>query len=139
MTGRPPPLRWATVDLRTSVYLVASTTVVAVTGSIDLATVPALRDALLAAVADHPGERVAVDLDEVDVLDDTGLGILLGVAARARRHGGDLVIVCANPRLRQRFSLTGLDRAITVTTGLADHLPTDRAPDAFGHGGPATP
>ena len=62
-------------------------------GSVDLATLPQLGDALFRLVADHPGQRVAVDLDGVDVLDDTGLGVLLGAAGRARQAGGDLVVV----------------------------------------------
>ena len=62
-------------------------------------------------LADHAGRTVAVDLDGVDALDDTGLGVLLGAAGRARQAGGDLVVVCASEHLRARFTLTGLDRA----------------------------
>ena len=90
------------------------------TGPVDLSTVPTLQNALARVVAERPGERIAVDLDAVDALDDVGLGILLGAAGRARRSGGDIVIVCANDRLRDRFGLTGLDRAITVTSSIAD-------------------
>jgi anti-sigma B factor antagonist len=65
---------------------------------------------------------VAVDLDGVDVLDDSGLGALLGAAGRARRTGGDLVVVASDQRLRDRFTLTGLDRAVDVVDQLAAAL-----------------
>lgn len=92
--------------------------VVVLIGSVDLSTVPPLHNALTRAVVEHPGERVAVDLDGVDTLDDTGLGVLLGAAGRARRTGGDLLIVCTNPVLLDRFRLTGLDRAVTIAPRL---------------------
>jgi anti-sigma B factor antagonist len=106
------------VDLHGSIEIVGTVPVLSLTGSVDLATVAELRDLLLRLVADHPGRRVAVDLDGVDALDDIGLGVLLGAAGRTRQNGGDLVVVCASEHLRQRFTLTGLDRAVTVTPTL---------------------
>lgn len=89
------------------------------TGEIDLASVPVLHGALVRLVADHLGQTVAIDLDEVSVLDDTGLGVLLGAAGRAREQGGDLVIVCTSPRLLRRFDISGLNRAIDVRARLS--------------------
>jgi len=87
-------------------------------GEIDLATLPLLRDQLHRAVVDHPGITLDLDLDGVTALDDTGLGIVMGAAARAREAGGDLQVICSNERLRERLAITGLDRAITVRSGL---------------------
>jgi anti-anti-sigma regulatory factor len=52
-------------------------------------------------------------------VDDAGLGILLGLAGRAREHGGDLRLVCAPGRLRDRLALTGADRAVAVSSNWA--------------------
>lgn len=106
------------MSLRADVTEVSGRVVVSLTGSVDLSTVPALQNTLGRALVDHSGETVAVDLDGVDAVDDVGLGILLGAAGRARRNGGDIVIVCSNTTLRDRFTLTGLDRAITITSSL---------------------
>jgi anti-sigma B factor antagonist len=100
------------------VDVVGAVPVLSLTGSVDLATVAELRDLLVRFTAEHPGERVAVDLDGVDSLDDVGLGVLLGAAGRTRQNGGDLTVVCADGQLRQRFTVTGLDRAITVASSL---------------------
>jgi anti-sigma B factor antagonist len=83
-------------------------------GELDLASLPRLHDALLRLVAEAGAATVAVDLDGVSALDDAGLGLLLGAAGRARSAGGDLVVVCTEPRLRRRFELTGLARAVEV-------------------------
>ena len=93
--------------------------VVTVSGELDLASAPTLRDALVRAISDHRGATVAVDLDGVSALDDTGLGVLLGAAGRAREGGGDLRLVTSSARLRARFELTGLSRAIEVLDRLS--------------------
>jgi anti-sigma B factor antagonist len=107
------------MQLTLSVSSVAGHPVLAAQGEIDLATVPQLRDALLRLVDDRAGRTVLVDLDGVALIDDVGLGILLGAAARARDSGGDLELVCTDARLLQRFALSGLDRAIHVRPSIA--------------------
>lgn len=102
------------MDLFCELTSVGDRPVLQVRGEIDLSTLPAFRDHLTRATTAHPGGVVHVDLDGVTALDDTGLGMLLGAAGRAREGGGDLVVVCTNERLRQRFAVTGLDRAVSV-------------------------
>lgn len=108
------------MTLRAETTEVGGRVVVVLTGSVDLSTVPTLQNALARAIVDHPAETVAVDLDVVDTVDDIALGILLGAAGRARRNGGDVEIVCASDHLREKFAVTGLDRAITVRPTLAN-------------------
>jgi anti-sigma B factor antagonist len=98
---------------------VAGRHVVALSGTVDLGTVPALLNALATALLDRRGASIAVDLDGVEAFDDVGLGIILGAAGRARRDGGELTVVCSNPRLRERLAVTGFDRAIDVTETLS--------------------
>ena len=93
--------------------------VVALSGTVDLGSVPALLNALASALLDRRGATIAVDLDGVEALDDIGLGILLGAAGRARRDGGDLVVVCTNTAMRDRFAVTGFDRAVSVVGSLS--------------------
>jgi anti-anti-sigma factor len=107
------------VDLHGSIEIVGMVPVLSLSGAVDLATVAQLRDLLLRLAAEHPGQRVAVGLDGVSTLDDTGLGVLLGAAGRARQSGGEVVIVCGNDHVRDRFTLTGLDRAVLVVPSVA--------------------
>lgn len=102
------------MDLFARHDLVASVPVISLEGPIDLATIPTLHQHLNRAIADHRGATVMVDLDGVTMLDDCGLGILLGAAGRARDQHGDLVVVTTSERLRRRFASTRLDRAIDI-------------------------
>lgn len=107
------------MTLRGSLDHVAGRPVLVLEGDADLATVATLRDLLLRAVAEHPGQPLVVDLDGVGALDDVGIGVLLGVAGRTRQAGGDLLLVCADAARRERFALTRLDRAVDVIAHLA--------------------
>lgn len=106
--------------LGVSTSVVSGRPVISLTGSLDLATVPSLHNALTTAILDHPATTIAVDLQGVEALDDVALGVVLGAAGRARRGSGDLVVVTSDDGLRQRLALTGFDRAVTVTTSLTD-------------------
>jgi anti-sigma B factor antagonist len=98
---------------------VAGRPVLELTGSVDIATVPALHNALGRVLVEHAGATVVVDLDAVDGLDDVGLGVLLGAAGRARRAGGDLVVVCSDDVMRERLAVTGFDRAVIIERSLS--------------------
>jgi anti-sigma B factor antagonist len=102
--------------------VVGSVPVLSLSGAVDLSTVPVLGDCLARLVGDHARQLVAVDLDGVEVLDDSALGLLLGAAGRARSDGGELVVVTSDRRLRDRFAVTGLDRAVDVVERLATAL-----------------
>lgn len=107
------------MQVHTSVDNVGGSIVVAVDGIVDLAAVGRLHDDLARAVRQHPAVTLLVDLDAVTVLDDAGLGILLGAAAAARSTDGDLEVVCTRATLCERLHLTGFDRAVRVRTSIA--------------------
>ena len=102
------------MELVCTLALIDTTPVLQVSGEIDLATLPYFRDQLLRVVSLHGGVTLFVDLDGVTVLDDTGLGMLLGTAGRAREQGGDLIVVSNNRQLLERFELTRLNRALEL-------------------------
>ena len=102
------------MNLSTSTIVVGDDAIITLSGEVDLATIPLLHDALTKALAHHPDRTIIIDLDGVTVLDDTGLGVLLGAAGAARQAGADLTVVCNNVRLRERLDRTGFSRAIVV-------------------------
>lgn len=87
--------------------------VVTVSGEVDIATAPVLRERLVALVAEGHHDLV-VDLDDVGFLDSTGLGVLVGALKRSRSHGGDLRLVCSQPRIMKVFEITRLDAAFGI-------------------------
>jgi anti-sigma B factor antagonist len=87
--------------------------VLAARGQLDVATAPQFRQTLVE--AQYGGNtRVVVDLDGVEFIDSMGLGVLVGGVKRARSHEGRLIVVCAQPRIRRLFEVTGLDGVLDV-------------------------
>ena len=107
------------MQVRTSVDNMGGSIVVVVDGAVDLASVGRLHDDLTRAVRQHSTVTLLVDLDAVTVLDDAGLGVLLGAAAAARGAGGELEVVCTRAALCERLQLTGFDRAVRVRASIA--------------------
>jgi len=87
--------------------------VLSVSGEVDLATAPQLRQQLVDLVTD--GHRcIVVDLSGTDFLDSTGLGALVAGLKRLRAHDGEMRVVCTTPRVRKVFELTHVDRVLPL-------------------------
>ncbi len=92
-------------------------TVLAVTGEVDVYTAPRLREKLVELVSQEK-LHVIVDLEGVDFLDSTGLGVLVGGLKRLRSHDGDLGLVCSQPRVLKVFEITGLTKVFDIYDSL---------------------
>ena len=88
-------------------------TVLAVKGEVDVYTAPRLREKLVELVS-HGSKHLIVDLEGVDFLDSTGLGVLVGGLKRLRSHDGDLSLVCSQHRILKVFEITGLTKVFAI-------------------------
>ncbi len=88
-------------------------TVVAVGGEIDVYTAPKLREQLVDLVNDGRYHLV-VDMEGVEFLDSTGLGVLVGGLKRVRAHDGSLRLVCTQERILKIFRITGLTKVFPI-------------------------
>lgn len=88
-----------------------TSSVVAVTGEVDVSNAARLREALDARLADHVAELV-VDLSEVSYIDSTGIGVLVGAAHRAEDAGKALRVLRAQDNVSRIFGMLGVDEII---------------------------
>jgi anti-sigma B factor antagonist len=96
-------------------------TVLHLHGEVDLTTAPQLRSVVIAAIgAGH--HRIVFDLDDVGMLDSTGLGVLIGAVRRARSAGGEVRFVSTRPPLVRLFEVTGLDVAHPLLASVDEAL-----------------
>lgn len=92
--------------------------VIALSGAVDLSTLPRFTDALNRAVSDGRSV-VAVDLEAISVIDDAALGTLLGVASRLRRADRRMVLISSDPRIVEHLEATGVASIIPVVPSLS--------------------
>lgn len=101
------------MDLTLATRDVDGTTVVAVGGEIDVYTAPKLRDKITELVAAGVYDLV-IDMEAVEFLDSTGLGVLVGGLKKVRAHDGSLQLVCTQDRLLKIFRITGLAKVFVI-------------------------
>ena len=88
-------------------------TIVAVGGEIDVYTAPRLRDKITELVSEGHYALV-VDMEGVDFLDSTGLGVLVGGLKKVRSHDGSMRLICTQERLLKIFRITGLAKVFAI-------------------------
>ncbi len=101
------------MDLKLSHYSKDGIEVVDVGGEIDIYTAPRLRDLLIDLVSKNSYQLI-VNMDKVEFLDSTGLGVLVGGLKRVRAHDGSLDLVCTQERILKIFRLTGLTKVFGI-------------------------
>lgn len=108
------------MDLTLATREVDGRTVVAVGGEIDVYTAPKLRDCITELVGGGSYD-IVIDLEAVEFLDSTGLGVLVGGLKKVRAHDGSLDLVCTQERLLKIFRITGLAKVFVIhdSIGLA--------------------
>jgi anti-sigma B factor antagonist len=101
------------VDLTLTTREADGKTIVAVGGEIDVYTAPKLRDKITELVG-QGAYHLVVDMQQVEFLDSTGLGVLVGGLKKVRAHDGSLQLVCNQDRLLKIFRITGLAKVFVI-------------------------
>lgn len=83
-------------------------------GEVDAYTAQQLRDQLFP-VVEQGGSQVTVDLEHVNYMDSTGIGIFIGALKAASKSGSQLRLEKVPPRINRLFRITGLHEIISVT------------------------
>lgn len=98
--------------------------VLQVTGEVDVYTAPLLRERIQELAA-KGGVHLIADLSQVEFLDSTGLGALIGGLKRLREADGSLSLVVGTPRIMRIFQITGLTKALAAQPSVADAIRAD--------------
>jgi anti-sigma B factor antagonist len=109
------------VDLSLETRHEGGQTIIEVGGEIDVYTAPKLRDKITELVGN--GEyNLVIDMEKVDFLDSTGLGVLVGGLKKVRAHDGSMRLICNQERLLKIFRITGLAKVFVIHGSQADAL-----------------
>jgi anti-sigma B factor antagonist len=109
------------VDLSLTTRQEGDHTVVVVGGEIDVYTAPKLREQLIDLVS-AGSYHLVVDMEGVEFLDSTGLGVLVGGLKRVRAHDGSLRLVCTQERILKIFRITGLTKVFPIHASVEEAL-----------------
>jgi anti-sigma B factor antagonist len=87
--------------------------VIGLNGEVDVYTSPRLKQEMVD-LLNRGQVHLIVDLNSVEYLDSTGLGVLIGGLKRARERDGDLRLICENMRILRIFEITGLTKIFEI-------------------------
>jgi anti-sigma B factor antagonist len=107
------------MDIDLKVRNQADHTILEVGGEIDVYTAPKLREKLIELV-NEGSSHLVVDLEKVDFLDSTGLGVLVGGLKRVRNNDGSLSLVCTQDKILKIFRITGLTKVFPIFATVDD-------------------
>src|ERR1700735_3747154 len=113
LPGQQAPHLEEPADLRVGVRPGAPP-VVEICGEIDTQSAPQLRDELLRVLRRY-GSQLALDLEEVTLLDCAGVNVLLATRRRARLEDGWVGVTVASPWALRTISLLGLQDAFALS------------------------
>lgn len=109
------------MDLTLATRDAGSATVLEVAGEVDVYTAPRMREQIVDLVTEGRYQLI-IDMEAVEFLDSTGLGVLVGGLKRVRAHEGDLAVVCSHERILKIFRITGLTKVFNIHASVPEAL-----------------
>ena len=89
---------------------------VAVSGELDVATVPEL-EKVLVPIRQVGTHDIHVNLENLTYMDSTGLGLFVGTLKSLNQNNKELYILGVNNRIKRLFEITGLSDLMHVNEG----------------------
>jgi anti-sigma B factor antagonist len=90
-----------------------TTCLLKINGEVDVYTSPQLKQEIVH-LAEAGVKHLIINLSQVEYLDSTGLGVLIGGLKRLRESEGKLTLVGPGMRILRIFEITGLDKIFDI-------------------------
>ncbi|MFD1038359.1 STAS domain-containing protein [Virgibacillus byunsanensis] len=87
--------------------------IVNLSGEIDAYTAPQLKEALLP-LTNVDGHTVEVNMENVNYMDSTGLGVFISALKSTKENNSHLKLVNLQDRVSRLFKITGLNEVINI-------------------------
>jgi len=101
------------VDLKIESKEVDGVGVIVLEGEVDVYTAPKLKSRLIDLV-DEGKYNIIIDLQKVEFMDSSGLGVLVGGLKRVKSHQGSISLVCTQENILKIFRITGLVKVFPI-------------------------
>ena len=87
---------------------------ISLTGEIDHHSAVSVRTEIDEMIGQLSPKRAVLDLSNVDFMDSSGLGLIMGRYARMQAIGGKLFVRNPNERIVKIFKLAGLEKIVSI-------------------------
>ncbi len=101
------------MDLRISARRLRGVRIIELSGEVDTYTSARFREVMIEHIKNGDIDLV-ISMMDVEYIDSSGLGALVGGLKRATEREGRIVIVCDRPQVRKVFEITGLEKVFPL-------------------------
>ncbi|WP_164214635.1 STAS domain-containing protein [Virgibacillus sp. YIM 98842] len=105
------------MDLTIDILTEDKKSIVHLSGEIDAYTAPDLKEKLLP-LTKHPDHVVEVNLENVNYMDSTGLGVFISGLKASKENGSHLKLVHPQEKVARLFKITGLDEVLDINSAI---------------------
>lgn len=93
-------------------------------GEIDHHSAVAVRTAIDDMIKEARPKKLVIDMSAVELMDSSGLGLIMGRYSLVKEIGGEISVLNPNPRIEKIMSLAGIERIIKIeyTTPRSDRV-----------------
>ena len=88
--------------------------IVSLSGEIDHHSAKDIRDGIDRLIVENAPKILVMDLEGIDFMDSSGLGLVLGRYRQAKELSCDMQIYTTNPRIKKILCFAGVDKLIRI-------------------------
>jgi anti-sigma B factor antagonist len=107
------------MDLRIKTKTTEGVPVILLSGEVDAYTCSMFREAMID-IIDQGNPNVVVNMADVEYIDSSGLGTLVGGLKRASEKKGKIAVVASSVQIRKVFEITGLEKVFPLFENESD-------------------
>ncbi|SCY63091.1 STAS domain-containing protein [Alkaliphilus peptidifermentans] len=82
-------------------------------GEVDIYTSAQLKEAFIKLIEEKK-EAIKIDAKNLEYIDSTGLGVLIGALKRLKEYNKDIIIINIKPSIKKLLNITGLDKIFII-------------------------
>ena len=101
------------MDLQIVVRKLRGVRIIELTGEVDAYTSARFREIMIEHI-ENGDANLVISMANVEYIDSSGLGALVGGLKRATEKQGKIVIVCDRPQVTKVFEITGLEKVFPL-------------------------
>jgi anti-sigma B factor antagonist len=90
---------------------------ISLAGEVDAFTAPKLKETLLPLTKEE-GQTVEVNLQDVNYMDSTGLGVFISALKSTKEHNSEMKLVQMQERVYRLFKITGLTEIMNIDSAV---------------------
>lgn len=87
--------------------------VIELAGEVDIYTAGQLKDTFIK-IMEQKKEDIKIDAEQLEYIDSTGLGVLIGALKRLKQEDKNIIISNTKPNIKKLLNITGLDKIFII-------------------------